>query len=102
MRVSATGGAGLDELRRAMVDALTGGEPLRDPTRSRTCVTRRCSRARERTCRTRAVRPLRRARPRNSCSPICTPRAAVLGEVVGAHTSEDVLQHIFERFCIGK
>jgi tRNA U34 5-carboxymethylaminomethyl modifying GTPase MnmE/TrmE len=23
-------------------------------------------------------------------------------EVVGTRTSEDVLQHIFERFCIGK
>ena len=27
---------------------------------------------------------------------------ASLGEVVGTHTSEDVLEHIFERFCIGK
>jgi tRNA U34 5-carboxymethylaminomethyl modifying GTPase MnmE/TrmE len=27
---------------------------------------------------------------------------ARLDDVVGARTSEDVLQHIFERFCIGK
>jgi tRNA modification GTPase len=27
---------------------------------------------------------------------------ASLGEVVGTHTGEDVLEHIFERFCIGK
>jgi tRNA modification GTPase len=27
---------------------------------------------------------------------------ACLDEIVGARTSEDVLQHIFERFCIGK
>jgi len=27
---------------------------------------------------------------------------ARLDEVVGARTSDDVLRHIFERFCIGK
>jgi len=27
---------------------------------------------------------------------------ARLDEIVGTRTSEDVLQHIFERFCIGK
>jgi tRNA modification GTPase len=27
---------------------------------------------------------------------------ACFDEVVGTRTSEDVLQHIFERFCIGK
>ncbi len=27
---------------------------------------------------------------------------ARLDEVVGARTSDDLLQHIFERFCIGK
>ena len=28
--------------------------------------------------------------------------ARELGEVVGTRTSEDVFEHIFERFCIGK
>jgi tRNA modification GTPase len=27
---------------------------------------------------------------------------AALGEITGETTPEDVLQHIFERFCVGK
>ena len=34
--------------------------------------------------------------------PICRRRATRFDEIVGTRTSEDVLQHIFERFCIGK
>ena len=100
--VSATTGAGLEQMRDAIVDALTGGEPLHDPA----AITN-----------VRHMELLRRAR--RSLSSACdaaqdagTPEEFVLadlhaarvslGEVLGPHTSDDVLTHIFERFCIGK
>jgi tRNA modification GTPase len=102
VRVSATGGAGLHDLRDAMVEALTGGEPLRDPTQ--------ISNVRHVALLTRARTHLSHAR--GAAAAAGTPEEFLLadlhaargslGEVVGAHTSEDVLQHIFERFCIGK
>ncbi|OFW02810.1 MAG: tRNA uridine-5-carboxymethylaminomethyl(34) synthesis GTPase MnmE [Acidobacteria bacterium RIFCSPLOWO2_02_FULL_68_18] len=100
--VSAKSGAGLDELRSAMVRELTGAEPLRDSA----AVTN-----------ARHIGLLEQAR----ASLLAAQRAAATGntpeeflladlqaarerldEIVGARTSEDVLQHIFERFCVGK
>ena len=86
----------------AMVEALAGGEPLRDPTQ--------ISNVRHAALLTRARTHLSQARA--AAAEAGTPEEFLLadlhaargslGEVVGAHTSEDVLQHIFERFCIGK
>jgi tRNA modification GTPase len=102
VRVSATGGVGIHDLRNALVEALTGGEPLRDPTQ--------ISNVRHAALLTRARTHLSHARA--ATSEAGTPEEFLLAdlhaargslaEVVGAHTSEDVLQHIFERFCIGK
>jgi tRNA modification GTPase len=100
--VSATMGDGLDGLRRAMIDALGGGEPRRDSPA--------ISNVRHATLLERTRRHL--AHAREAVLEAGTPEEFLLadlhaarvslGEVVGAHTSEDVLQHIFERFCIGK
>jgi tRNA modification GTPase len=100
--VSATRGDGLDALRQAMIDALGGGEPVRDSAA--------ISNVRHATLLERARRHL--AQARDAAVEAATPEEflladlhaarASLSEVVGAHTSEEVLQHIFERFCIGK
>ncbi|MBI2188631.1 MAG: tRNA uridine-5-carboxymethylaminomethyl(34) synthesis GTPase MnmE [Acidobacteria bacterium] len=100
--VSAKTGALLDELRSAIVRELTGAEPLRD-TATLTNV--------------RHIGLMEQAREglagaRDAAARGDTPEEFVLAdlqaararfdEIVGARTSEDVLQHIFERFCIGK
>ena len=102
MRVSATRGVGIDSLRSAMIATLTGGEPLRDSSV--------VSNVRHASLLVRARTHLMQARTAASeaasseefvLADLHAARQA-LGEVVGAHTSADVLHHIFERFCIGK
>jgi tRNA modification GTPase len=102
VQVSATTGAGIDELRRAIVLELTGAEPLRD--------TAPISNARHIALVGQACGHLRAAQ--QAASRGDTPEEFVLAdlqaararldEIVGARTSEDILRHIFERFCIGK
>ncbi|MGE3402160.1 MAG: tRNA uridine-5-carboxymethylaminomethyl(34) synthesis GTPase MnmE [Vicinamibacterales bacterium] len=102
VEVSARTGAGLDELREALASALTGDEPLRD-----TAVVTNA----------RHIHLLADARGHLATASAAaragdTPEEflltdlqaarAKLDEVVGVRTPEDVLQHIFERFCIGK
>jgi tRNA modification GTPase len=100
--VSAKTGAGFDELRRAIACALTGGESLKD--------TAAISNARHIALLAEARANLAAAQAAAAVG--ATPEEFVLtdlqaararfDEVVGTRTSEDVLQHIFERFCIGK
>jgi tRNA modification GTPase len=102
VRVSALTGAGIECVRRAIVDRVTGGEPLRDPPA--------ISNVRHATLLARARSHLASAHAaaRESGTPeeflLADLHAArvSLGEVLGAHTSEHVLAHIFDRFCIGK
>lgn len=99
--VSAKTGAGVEELRHAVVCGLTGGESLRD--------TAAVSNTRHTTLLEEALANLASAHQAAAGS---TPEEFVLtdlqaargrfDEVVGRRTSEDLLQHIFERFCIGK
>jgi len=102
VRVSAETGAGLDELRRAIAATLVGGHELRD--------TVAVSNARHidllEKARTALIEGQRAAKRGD------TPEEFLLthlqacrerfDEIVGTRTSEDVLRHIFERFCIGK
>jgi tRNA modification GTPase len=99
--VSATTGAGLGSLRTAVARALTGSESRRDPPAISNV---------------RHIALLQEARERLACAAESaraeTPEEFVLAdlqtarqrfeEIVGRRTAEDLLAHIFERFCIGK
>jgi tRNA modification GTPase len=100
--VSAKTGAGLEDLRRAMLCELMGRDSLRDTSAISN---------------TRHITLLEQARANlvaasEAATMAGTPEEFILAdlqaararldEVVGARTSDDVLQHIFERFCIGK
>jgi len=102
IEISAKTGAGFDQLRRAIVRELTGRESLRDTAAISN---------------TRHIALLEQARASliaagTAAAVAGTPEEFVLAdlqaararldEVVGTRTSEDLLQHIFERFCIGK
>jgi tRNA modification GTPase len=100
--VSAKTGAGFDDLRRAIVCALTGGESLKD--------TASISNRRHIALLTDARESLRSAQQAAEAGP--APEEFVLtdlqaararfDDLVGTRTSEDVLRHIFDSFCIGK
>ena len=100
--VSAVTGAGIDALRKAIVAALTGHDSLRD--------TAAISNTRHIALITAARSSL--AAAHQAAAAEDTPEEFVLtdlqaarahlDEVVGVRTSEDVLQHIFATFCIGK
>ena len=99
--VSARTGAGIEELRRAVVQALTGAESLRD--------TAAISNARHialveeaRAHLTAAQQAAARGDTEEFVLADLQAARARLDEIVGARTSEDLLQHIFAKFCIGK
>lgn len=99
--VSARTGEGIDSLRRAVARALTGDDTLRDTVAVSNM---------------RHVSLLREARDRlrsaASAASGSTPEEFVLAdlqaararfdEIVGVRTSDDLLNHIFAKFCIGK
>jgi tRNA modification GTPase len=101
IHVSAVTREGLDDLRRAIPRALTGEDSVRD--------TAVISNMRHITLMREAREALDRAR---AASVSATPEEFLLSdlqsartrfdEIVGTRTSEDVLRHIFDRFCIGK
>ena len=85
-----------------MVEALTDGEPLREPAAiSNVRHAALLARARTHLAQARAAASEAATSEEFLLADLHAARAS-LGEIVGAHTSEDVLQHIFERFCIGK
>jgi tRNA modification GTPase len=100
---SATVGSGFDNLRRAIVERLTGRDELRDAPA--------VSNARHIALLTDARAHVARAADA-SASPGGTPEEflladlqqarAALEEISGRRTTDDVLHHIFERFCVGK
>ncbi len=102
VEMSARTGAGGDDLRGAIVGALAGREPLRD--------TAAVSNARHIALLEHARASLAAAAEASAVAG--TPEEFVLAdlqaarakldEVVGTRTSDDLLRHIFERFCIGK
>jgi len=100
--VSALTGDGFDKLRQAIIGGLVGEERLRDAAP--------ISNARHITlleqCRISLVTARDAATPANVPEEFLLTdlqaSRACLDEIVGRRTSEDVLRHIFERFCIGK
>ncbi len=99
--VSATTGAGLEQLRGAVARALIGSDLLRD--------TPAISNARHialleeaRSSLQRAHASARAGASEEFVAADLQHARARFDEIVGKRTSEDVLRHIFERFCIGK
>ena len=101
IEVSAATGAGLERLRAALREVLLGGEVLRD--------TPAVANLRHIGLMERARSALGAAREAAAAGAAEEFVLADLGrarsafeELTGRRTSEDVLRHIFERFCIGK
>jgi tRNA modification GTPase len=99
--VSARTGAGIAALRAAIAGALTRGEPLRDGAG--------VSNVRHIALLEQARTALAAARgaavadaPEEFVLSDLQAARARLDEIVGVRTSDDLLKHIFERFCIGK
>ena len=101
LAVSSVSGAGLCDLRERIVRTLTGGEPLRD------------SAAVSNVRHIRLLEDVRHAvAAAHDAAQASSPEEFVLAdlqearlrleEIVGARTSDDLLNGIFERFCIGK
>ena len=98
---SATSAPGVDELRTAMVQSLLGRESRRD--------TAAISNARHVALLESARRDLVAARqaadggmPEEFVLTDLQSARQQFDEVVGRRTTDDLLAHIFERFCIGK
>jgi tRNA modification GTPase len=101
LRVSATTGEGIDELRRSMASALSGSERLHDTpavtnarhvdllSKAGAVLQRAAAAAHDRTAEEFVAADLSEAR-------------ALLEEVTGVRNPDDVLEEIFAKFCIGK
>jgi tRNA modification GTPase len=101
--VSAVTGQNLDELRRAILERLEGGEERRDAptiTNARHIALLARARTHLRSAADAAAEGV--ATPEEFLLAELQPARAAIEEVTGTRTSEDLLQHIFERFCIGK
>ena len=100
-RVCALTGSGFDSLRQSIARELTGGERLRDTapiSNARHIALLEQSRASLDTARRAAAGNV----PEEFLLTDLQAARSKLDEIVGRRTSEDVLRHIFERFCIGK
>jgi tRNA modification GTPase len=99
--VSAQTGEGLGALRHAIVHALTASDPLRDtPAITNVRHVALLEEARGAIARGREA-AVAKASEEFIAADLQQARAR-RDELVGKRTSEDVLRHIFERFCIGK
>jgi tRNA modification GTPase len=100
--VSARTGAGADDLRRAIVRTLTGEESLRDS--AALSNVRHIELLTQAHTRLGAARRLVEAgeTPEEFVLADLQAARAHLEEIVGARTSESLLHHIFDKFCIGK
>ena len=101
LAVSAKSGRGIDELRGAIINALSGRDRLRD--------TPAVTNARHAGLLSRAADALRRAAhaaeeqtAEEFVAADVSEARAMLEEVTGARTPDDMLHAIFSRFCIGK
>ncbi len=98
--VSAVTGAGLDALRRALWEACTSTESGTEP--SVTNVRHVHSLRRVQAALRRGAQLVERAAPGELVAAELAQAADALGEITGETTPEDVLEHIFARFCVGK
>lgn len=99
--LSATTGAGLVRLIDAIATTLNASEPLRDqPHITNTRHIALLERARA--ALVRAIAALENEVPEEFPLLDLQEAAHALQEITGQRTSDDLLRHIFERFCIGK
>jgi tRNA modification GTPase len=99
--VSAARGDGLAALRQSIAPMLAGGEALRDTAAvSNLRHVGLLEEARVDLARARAA--ARQSVPEEILLVDLQAARGRFDEIVGVRTSEDVLRHIFERFCIGK
>lgn len=101
LEISAKTGAGLTALIEAIADVLNAGEARRDrPEITNVRHTMLLERARE--AMGRATAALAGEVPEEFPLLDLQEAAHALQEITGRRTSDDLLRHIFERFCIGK
>jgi tRNA modification GTPase len=101
VEISATTGAGIDRLIEAIAATLNASEPLRDQpqiTNTRHIVLLERGRA----AIDRAITALEAEVPEEFPLLDLQDAAHALQEITGKRTSDDLLHHIFARFCIGK
>ena len=102
LSVSAKTGEGLSELRTMIVRALTGDESLRDSAAlSNTRHIALLEQARDYLRRARAAAGTRGTPEEFLLTDLQAARGC-FDEIVGVRTTDDLLAHIFEKFCIGK
>lgn len=101
VRVSAWSGAGIEALRRRMIAMLTGGEPLHD-TPAITNVRHLTLVDAAREALDRAGRGLADGTTEELVLAELADARAALEAVVGRRAPDDLLHHIFDRFCVGK
>jgi tRNA modification GTPase len=99
--VSAKEGSGIEALQRAIADTLAGSERLRD-TPAITNVRHIDLLSRASAALTRAAAAAGSGLPEELAAADVSDARALLEEVTGARTADDVLRTIFETFCIGK
>lgn len=100
VRVSSLTGAGLGDLREAIIARALGeasGEPVRVWNARHVASLRRC-----RDALVRAVALVEACAPPELSAVEIADAGAALGEVTGETTPDDVLRRIFDRFCVGK
>jgi tRNA modification GTPase len=101
IRVSSLTGAGLDELRARIATALTDRDDLRDPpaiTNARHLSLVEDAHA----AITRAETALQDGATEELVLTDITAARRALEEITGRRTTDDLLTHIFARFCLGK
>ncbi|MEX0677241.1 MAG: GTPase [Pirellulales bacterium] len=98
---SAITGAGLDDLRRQLARALGSLEPRESPASLTAQRCAECMRAADRSLR-HAIRLNASAAGEELVAAELRAALAELGKVVGAVYTDDILDRIFSRFCIGK
>ncbi len=102
VRTSATTGAGLDDLRDAIRDAvLTQGLEAREAVLI-THVRHRAALARAKEALDQVLLSLERGMPAECLAADLRSAVNAIGEIVGKTTTDDILDLIFKEFCIGK
>jgi tRNA modification GTPase len=101
LHVSATNGTGVRDVRRALVRALTGDDVLSDHS-AITNVRHAALVEQARAHLEHARAALAHATPEEFVLADLHAARSSFDEVVGVRASDEILRHIFEKFCIGK